>query len=77
MRNNDTVCVGRIWLKCFGSVWFDLWKSRDRESAMIFSVPLMCCEYRYVSLTKSVHPSQRATESCDYAFTGPKDALCI
>ena len=44
---------------------------------MMFSVPLMCCEYRYVSLLTSVHPSQRATASWDSLFTGSNDALCI
>ena len=44
---------------------------------MMFSVTLMCCDYRDVSLLTSVHPSQRATASCDSAFTGSKDALCI
>ena len=44
---------------------------------MIFSVPLMCCEYRDVSLLTSVHPSQCATASCDSTFTGSKDAFCI
>ena len=48
MWNNAAVCCGRIWLKCFVSVWSDLWKSLQRESAMLFSVPLMCCEYRDV-----------------------------
>ena len=63
MWNDASVCCGRIWLKYFVSVWSDLRKSLERESAMIFSVYLMCCEYRYVSLLTSVHPSQRATES--------------
>ena len=44
---------------------------------MIFYVPLMCCEYRDVSLLTSVHPSQHATASWDYAFTGSKDDFCI
>ena len=44
---------------------------------MMFSVTLICCDYRDVSLLTSVHPSQRATASCDSAFTGSKDALCI
>ena len=44
---------------------------------MIFSVPLMCCEYRDVSLLTSVHLSHRATALWDSAFTGSKDALCI
>ena len=57
--------------------WSDLWKSLERESAMMFSVPLMCCEYRDVSLLMSVHLSHRATASWDSAFTGSKDALCI
>ena len=44
---------------------------------MMFYVPLMCCEYRDVSLLTSVHPSQNASKSCDSVFTGSKDALCI
>ena len=44
---------------------------------MIFSVPLICCLYRDVSLQTRVHLSQRATASCDSEFTGSKDALCI
>ena len=68
---------GRIRLNFFVSVWSDPCKSRERESAMMFSVPLMCCEYRDVSLLTSAHPSQCATALCDFAFTGSKDALCI
>ena len=77
MWNDAAVCCGRIWLKRFVSVWSDLWKSRERSSAMISSVLLMCCEYRYVSLLTSVHPIQRATVLWDYEFTGSKDALYI
>ena len=77
MWNYATVCGGRIWLIFFVSVWSDIWKSCDMESAMMFSIPLMCCEYSDVSLLTSVHPSQWATESCDSAFTGSKDALFI
>ena len=77
MWNNATVYCGSIWLKHFVSVWSDLWKSLERESAMMFSVPLMCCEYRDDSLLKSVHPSHRATALWDSAFTGSKDDLCI
>ena len=43
----------------------------------MFSVPLMCCEYRDISLLMSVHKNHRATASWDSAFTGSKDALCI
>ena len=49
MWNNAAVCCGRIWLIFFVSFWYDLWKSLERESAMMFSVTLMCCEYRDVS----------------------------
>ena len=49
MWNNAAVCCGKITLKMFVRVWFDLWKSLERESAMMFSVPLMCCEYMDVS----------------------------
>ena len=44
---------------------------------MMFYVPLMCCEYRDVSLLMRVQRSQRATALCDSSFTGSKDALCF
>ena len=44
---------------------------------MMFSVPLMCCEYRDILLLTSVHLSQRATSSWDSTFTGSNDDLCI
>ena len=44
---------------------------------MMFSVPLMCGEYRDVSLLMSIHPRQRATASCDSALTGSKNDLYI
>ena len=44
---------------------------------MMFSIPLLCCEYRDVLLLTRVHPSQRYAASCDSAFTGSKDSLCI
>ena len=75
--NNAAVCGGRIWLNFFVSVCSNLWKSCERESTMIFSVPLMCCEYRDFLLLTSVYPSQNATTSCDSAFIGSKDSLCI
>ena len=77
MQNDTAVYSVRIRLNVFVSVWSDIWKSCDRESAMMFSVPLMCCEFRDVSLLTSVHPIQRATASFDSAFTGSKDALYI
>ena len=62
-------------LNFFVRVWYDMWKYLDRESKMILSVTLTC--YEYISLLTRYQPSQRATESCDYVFTGSKDALCI
>ena len=52
-------------------------KYRERESVMIFSVPLMCSEYRDFSLLTRLHLIQQATASWDYVFTRSKDALCI
>ena len=49
MWNDADVCFGRIWLGFFVRVWYDLWNSLHSESAMMFSVTLMCCEYRDVS----------------------------
>ena len=42
MWKNAAVCCGNIWSKMFVRVWSELWKSLERESAMMFSVPLMC-----------------------------------
>ena len=75
--NDADVCGGRIWLNKFVSIWSDLYKSLERESTMMFYVPLMCCEYRDISLLTSVHPSQYATALWDAAFTVSKDSLCI
>ena len=77
MWNNESVCGGRIRLNFFVSLWYDMWKYRRRESAMIFSVTFICCEYMDVSLLMRVHPIHQAMSSCDYAFTGSKEALCI
>ena len=77
MWNNTAVCCGRIWLNVFVSVWSDLWESCKRESAMMFPVPLMCCEYRDVLLLTIFHPSQRATASLYSVFTGSTDVLFI
>ena len=77
MWNDAAVCDGRIWLEIFVSVWYDIWKSRERESAMMFYVPFMCCEYRDVSLLTRVHPNLRDTASFDSVFTGSKYSLCI
>ena len=49
MCNDAAVCCGRIWLNFFVRVWSDLWKFLERESAIMFYVPLMCCEYSDVS----------------------------
>ena len=77
MWNDAAFCCDKIWLKMFVRVWSYLWKSLERESTMMFSVPLMCCEYRDVSLLTSVHPSHRVTALWDSEFTGSKYALCI
>ena len=68
MWNDAAVCGGRIWLKYFVNVCCDLWKSRERESAMMFSVPLMCCEYTDVSLLTSVHPIQNVVFDKHYHY---------
>ena len=49
MWNNAAVCCDKIWLKMFVRVWSDLWQYLVRESGMMFSVPLICCEYRNAS----------------------------
>ena len=77
MWNDATVCGGKIRLNVFVSVWYNLWKSRERESAMMFSVPLVCCEYRDVSLLTRFQTIQQSAPLCDSMFTGSKDTVCI
>ena len=77
MGNNAAFYGGRLWLKPFVRFWSDMWKYIERKFAVIFYVPLMCCEYRYVLLLTRVQPIQRAEVSCDSAFNGSKDAFCI
>ena len=77
MWNNAAVFGDRIRLIICVCVWYDMWKFCERESVMMFSVPLICCEYRDVSLLTRFHPSQRAVALCDSMFTGSKYALCI
>ena len=54
MWNYAAVCGGRLQLNIFVKVWSDMWKTRERESMIIFYVPLLCCEYRDFSLLASV-----------------------
>ena len=64
-------------LNIFMRVCSDTCKSLARDSTIFFSVTLMCCYHRDVSLLTRVQPSQQDTVSCDYTFTGSKYALCI
>ena len=68
--NYVTVCCGRVRLKFLVRVWLDMWKSLERECAMIFYVTFMCCEYKDVLLLTRVQLILKDTSSCDYAFTG-------
>ena len=61
MWNDAAVCGGRVWLKIFVNIWYDMWKYLERESAMIFSVPLMCCKCRDVLLLTRFQPIQQDT----------------
>ena len=77
MWNDATVCGGIFCLNIYVSVWSDMWNSCERDSAMMFSVPLICCEYKYILLLTSVQPIHQATALCDSAFNGSKYALYI
>ena len=77
MWNNSSVSGGRVRLNIFVRISYYMWKSLERESAVIFSVPSICCEYSYVLLLKRVQPTHQTTVSCDSAFTESKDALYI
>ena len=77
MWNDAVVCAGRICFNIFVGVWSEQWNSLERESVVMFYVPLMCCECMDFSLLTSVYPIQRATASWDSTLTGSRDALCI
>ena len=55
----------------------DMQKSLERDYAMMFSVTLMCCEYRDVSLLTRVQSSQWDMTLCESEFTGSKNSLYI
>ena len=57
MWNDAAVYGGRVQLEFFVRVWLDMWISLYRESTMMFSITLMCCEYRDISLLTMVQPS--------------------
>ena len=77
MWKDAAVCCGRVQLNFFVRVWYDMCESLERESAMMFSVPLICFEYRDVSLLMRTQPIHRATALYSSSFTRSKDALCI
>ena len=52
-------------------------KSLERKSDMIFSVPLICWEYRYTWFLMNVQTNHSATLSWITSFTGSKDTLFI
>ena len=61
MWNDAAICGGRVLLKIFVRVWYDMCKYFERDSSMIFSVISMRCEYRDFSLLTRVQRIQRAT----------------
>ena len=77
MLNDADLFGGRTKLKILARDWYDMWKYLESKSTVMFSVTLMCWEYRYTSLLKRVQPSHRATVSWTTSFTGSNDALCI
>ena len=77
MWNDASVCERRVWLNIFVRIWYDMWKNFERESTMILSVPLMCCDYMDVSFLTRVQPSHKDKSLCDSDFTGSNYALCI
>ena len=41
MWNDSDVCGGRVKMKRIVRLWCDMWKSLERESLVVFSIPLM------------------------------------
>ena len=61
--NDAAVCGGIMYLKVVVRDSSELWILLERESVMMFSFPLMFCDYRDVSFLVRLHPSHRATMS--------------
>ena len=52
-----------------------MWKSLNRESAMMFEIPFMCWEYSDVSLLMMVYTKHITIMLWIYSLTGSNDAL--
>ena len=64
-------------LEIFVRDWSEILKSLDSESTMMFSVNLMCWEYRDASLLTIFQPKHCVTVSWPSSFTGLKNYLYI
>ena len=77
MWNDAAVCGGRIQLNFLLVSGMTCGNPVRGNLLMLFSIPLVCFEYRYVSLLTSVHKVQHATASWDSALTGSKYSFFI
>ena len=56
---------------------YEMWKSLNSESVMIFADPLVCWECRDTLLLMRVQPKNRDTMLWIYSLTGSNEALYI
>ena len=75
---NDAAFWGdRMEFKLIVRDWYDILTFLESESVMMFSVPLICWEYRDASILTRIKLRHRATVSRHPFFIGSKDDLCI
>ena len=75
--NDANVCGGRVDLKIVVRDLSERWKSLESKYAMMFSIPLICWEYRDASLLTRVKPIHRSTVSWGSSSTGSNKDLWI
>ena len=77
MWNDAAVCGGRMDLNIFVGDLSERWMSLESEPVIMFSVTLICWEYRDTSLLTRVHPNHRAIVSWGFSLTGLNEYLLI
>ena len=77
MCNYATVCGGKREFKIGVIYSYYMWKFLDRNSAVIFLVPLMFLDFSYALLLMRVHPNHLKTMSWISSLIGSIFPFCI
>ena len=73
MWNGTAVYCVRIDFQIFVRDFFERWKSLESEFVMMFSVTLVCWDYRDPLLLTKVHTNHQETVSWGYSSTGSNE----